>query len=403
MEELITEAENGKIIEIPENASETLPAISQSEVPESEKSSKNSATAIMELIKKLPAEYQEEIKTRLSSESVNNSVDNGDIELKPIEEKPVELDINQLCDNTLAAIAAISRNDDLEDVEMEDLTEIVPTPNKTDMNVHEIMEIEDIEIDTISEEPEITREIEVINKQIIPSEARELSPKPIKRSITPEVTITKMEVDGKVKSGSADNDDDIIFIEDDEKNPLEEPFATSSSTAIISDLPDVSFILVNKECLKIVRPDEIQLVKEKVETMQKPANPPPLRKLNKVMKPGPKFSKRIIKTPPPSRVCINPNCTKASSVFCETPSFILNFYFVSKSKKKQSVCDTCFNRACNTVEEYTQAFVNNKPIMAVKALEKPDLVEIIDSDEEVNEEPSLDEKCKFIILVAKIK
>ena len=221
-----------------------------------------------------------------------------------------------------------------------------------------------------------------------------------------------MEVDGKVDAPTAagEDDDDIIFIEDEERNPLDGPVGGPATPL---ELPDVSFFLINKGTnidivhgLAMINPEAMTPIKKKVTLKVKSDDPPSLQALSLnpeiEIRPGPKFTKKkvtLIIDSVAKKTCINTSCPKKSESFCDATSMMLDIYYVNKSKKKQSICEDCFDKAYEQINDFARQFIEGKPIITVKRPEKPDLVEIIDSDEEGDAATSGDEKSKFFIVV----
>jgi len=112
-------------------------------------------------------------------------------------------------------------------------------------------------------------------------------------------------------------------------------------------------------------------------------------------------AKRRVPPQTPQKECINHKCPRNDDdEFLPAYGFVLNFYYVAKkTNKSQFVCDSCHDKAVLKYEELCQALSENRPLCKVELLEKPDIVEIADSDEE-NEEPaeskSVDEQDKVV-------
>lgn len=87
--------------------------------------------------------------------------------------------------------------------------------------------------------------------------------------------------------------------------------------------------------------------------------------------------------------CINFNCksNKKTVTFCEAPIWALNYFNVPhKVNRGQFVCQKCFDVSVNDYERMCVALVNQQPLLMLQQLPgRPEVVEIVDSEEEDND------------------
>ncbi|XP_037043697.1 histone-lysine N-methyltransferase eggless-like [Bradysia coprophila] len=83
--------------------------------------------------------------------------------------------------------------------------------------------------------------------------------------------------------------------------------------------------------------------------------------------------------------CINSECSsdKKKTTFYDTPIWSLNYFNVPRNySRRQSVCQRCFDVSINDYERLGAALVNQQPLMLERLPIRPEVVEIIDSEEE---------------------
>lgn len=99
-----------------------------------------------------------------------------------------------------------------------------------------------------------------------------------------------------------------------------------------------------------------------------------MEKLLKVDSPG----------PGEKRECINCECqSKKSVAFYKAPLWALNHYNVSrKVNRGQYVCESCYDVAADDYERMCVALINQRPLLLEKLPIRPEVVEILDSDDE---------------------
>ncbi|XP_049538184.1 histone-lysine N-methyltransferase eggless [Anopheles darlingi] len=84
----------------------------------------------------------------------------------------------------------------------------------------------------------------------------------------------------------------------------------------------------------------------------------------------------------PRSDCCNPECSSKCREYVEAPLFAINFYDVSKKKKKVPLlCTDCFGAVIREYENYCSMIVNQTPVVRHNPTKK-EVVEIIDSDDE---------------------
>lgn len=87
------------------------------------------------------------------------------------------------------------------------------------------------------------------------------------------------------------------------------------------------------------------------------------------------------------RECLNSDCSMNSDTFYEAPEFVINHYHLKKRSKMMYACEECYNRATESYGELCAALEDKQPLF-LKNIMYSDLVEIIDSsDEEEENEP----------------
>lgn len=86
------------------------------------------------------------------------------------------------------------------------------------------------------------------------------------------------------------------------------------------------------------------------------------------------------------RECINFDCkSKKSVTFCKAPLWALNHFNVPrKVSRGQYICMNCFDVCANDYERMCNALVNQQPLLLEELPIRPDVVEILDSEEEDN-------------------
>ncbi len=91
--------------------------------------------------------------------------------------------------------------------------------------------------------------------------------------------------------------------------------------------------------------------------------------------------------PGEKRECINFDCksNKKTVQFCKAPIWALNHFNVPrKVNRPQFVCMNCFDVSANDYERLCVALVNEQPLLLEKLPLRPEVVEILDSEEEDN-------------------
>lgn len=90
------------------------------------------------------------------------------------------------------------------------------------------------------------------------------------------------------------------------------------------------------------------------------------------------------------RECINFDCkSKKSVTFCKAPIWALNHFNVPrKVNRGQFICQNCFDVSANDYERMCVALVNQQPLLLEQLPLRPEVVEILDSEEEDNGDSS---------------
>lgn len=83
--------------------------------------------------------------------------------------------------------------------------------------------------------------------------------------------------------------------------------------------------------------------------------------------------------------CINPDCSKESNDFLKCDRFIVSFFFAFKREnQRQHVCRLCYDKVIQKYEEMGEALLNGDPLFNLRLSKKPDMIEVIDSDDEID-------------------
>lgn len=90
--------------------------------------------------------------------------------------------------------------------------------------------------------------------------------------------------------------------------------------------------------------------------------------------------------PGEKRECINFDCkSKKTVTFCKAPLWALNHFNVPrKVNRGQFICQNCFDVSVNDYERMSAVLTNHQPLLLEKLPIRPDVVEILDSEEEDN-------------------
>lgn len=90
--------------------------------------------------------------------------------------------------------------------------------------------------------------------------------------------------------------------------------------------------------------------------------------------------------PGEKRECINFDCkSKKSVAFYKAPIWALNHFNVPrKVNRGQFICQNCFDASVNDYERMCAALVNQQPLLLEQLPIRPEVVEILDSEEEDN-------------------
>lgn len=86
------------------------------------------------------------------------------------------------------------------------------------------------------------------------------------------------------------------------------------------------------------------------------------------------------------RECINFDCkSKKPVTYCKAPLWALNYFNVPrKVNRGQFICHDCFHVSVNDYERMCGVLVNQQPLLLEKLPIRPEVVEILDSDDEDN-------------------
>ncbi|XP_050083357.1 histone-lysine N-methyltransferase eggless [Anopheles aquasalis] len=96
----------------------------------------------------------------------------------------------------------------------------------------------------------------------------------------------------------------------------------------------------------------------------------------------------------PRSDCCNLECSSTCREYVEAPLFAINFYDVSKKKKKVPLlCTDCFGAVISEYENYCSMIVNQTPVVRNDRTKK-EVVEIIDSDDDEDKEKIDLQKCQ---------
>lgn len=91
-------------------------------------------------------------------------------------------------------------------------------------------------------------------------------------------------------------------------------------------------------------------------------------------------------SPGEKRECINFDCkSKKSVAFYKAPIWALSYFNVPrKVNRNQFICQNCFDVSVNDYERLCGVLVNQQPLLLEKLPVRPEVVEILDSDDEDN-------------------
>lgn len=92
----------------------------------------------------------------------------------------------------------------------------------------------------------------------------------------------------------------------------------------------------------------------------------------------------------PHRECLNNGCAKQSNIFVEAPEFVVNYFHLSKRPKELYVCEQCYDTVVESYGELCAALEDKQPLF-LKTPKYNDLVEIIDSSDEEDNNPKSNE------------
>lgn len=92
--------------------------------------------------------------------------------------------------------------------------------------------------------------------------------------------------------------------------------------------------------------------------------------------------------------CINPKCKRNSNDFVRARKCIVNHYRQNGEKlsKKQYVCSPCYDLAVEKYREYSEALINQKPLLRMDMPKREEVVELLSDGEESNDENSSDDE-----------
>lgn len=188
--------------------------------------------------------------------------------------------------------------------------------------------------------------------------------------------------DASVNPTSKDDDDVICLDSDDDDDDSCEPTAIeknipeSAPEEIINKIdspkepPEIAQNQINEETIDL--DDDVEQAQNEVTITQKLNN-------KHVNGDAPKLLKL--------KECINPLCPRnPNDDYTESSSFALSVYhIIRKPNKYQWICTTCFDNAIEIYEKLASNLYKNESWLKIKIPKKQDLVEIIDSDEETND------------------
>lgn len=85
------------------------------------------------------------------------------------------------------------------------------------------------------------------------------------------------------------------------------------------------------------------------------------------------------------RQCINSGCTsnKSTTTFCVAPVWALSYFNIPrKYRRQQYVCEKCFDDSIINYERMCAALVDQRPLPLHQLPVMPEVIEIVDSDDE---------------------
>uniref|UniRef100_A0A336KDJ6 CSON004398 protein n=1 Tax=Culicoides sonorensis TaxID=179676 RepID=A0A336KDJ6_CULSO len=92
--------------------------------------------------------------------------------------------------------------------------------------------------------------------------------------------------------------------------------------------------------------------------------------------------------------CINPQCDKTSNDFIRARKFIINHFRQNGEKlnKKQFVCSPCYDIAIEKYRSYSQALLNQQPLLKMEMPHREEVVELLSDGEDSDKEENSDEE-----------